>query len=177
MVKKLLFFLGYCVVFLLALVAFSPKESIYYFAEQQLQNYKVEIANEELDDQFFTLEIANARVYAEGIEAANAEKTAVTILGLYNDIDVQNIELSSLVESFLPKDIQQLHIEYSIINPLEVSIYAKGGFGEVTGGLDLLEQKLQLTLQPAKVMHSKYRSTLQEFKKESDGGYSYVQAL
>ncbi|MFT7860345.1 MAG: hypothetical protein ABXS93_05340 [Sulfurimonas sp.] len=177
MVKKLLFFLGFFMIFVLALIAFSPKESIYYFTEHQLQNYKLEIANERLADHFFSLQISDAKVYAEGIEAANVAKTRVTVLGLYNAVDVQNIELASIVESFLPKDIQQLHIEYSILNPLEVSIYAKGGFGEIGGGLDLLEQKIQLTLQPAKVMHSRYRSTLQEFKKESDGGYSYVQAL
>lgn len=177
MVKKLALFFAYFIVFVFALIAFTPKESIYYFAEQQLQVFDVVISKENLDDKFFALEIEDATVYGQNIEAARVEKTTATLLGVYNSIDVENVQLASFVESFLPKDIQHISVSYSIFNPLELTIFANGDFGEIEGGISLVEQKLLLVLKPSKLMRSKYRTTLREFKKESNGEYSYAKTL
>lgn len=177
MVKKLALFFGYFLVFILALIAFTPKQSVYYFIEQEVGAFDVVISGEKVQDRFFTLEIDNAHLFAQGIETAEITTTKVTLLGVYNSIDVSGINLASIVENFAPKKVERLSVNYSIINPLNVSISANGGFGEVEGEFSILEQSLSLVLKPSKLMLSKYRTSLREFKKDQNGEYKYVKAL
>ncbi|WP_428738046.1 hypothetical protein [Sulfurimonas sp.] len=177
MVKKLGLSLGYFLVFVLALIMFTPKQSVYYFAEKKLQPFDVIISHESLEDNLFSLGIEHAQVYGQNIEAANVEKANVIILGLYNSVSIENVKLASFLESFVPQDVEHISINYSIINPLAVTISANGDFGVVDGELSLLDQNLSLVLQPSKLMHSKYQTTLREFKKQSNGEYTYAKAL
>jgi hypothetical protein len=177
MVKRAFVSLGYFLVFLFALILFTPKQSVYYFAEAQLKPLSVIVSNESLQDNLFSLDIDNAKVYGQNIEAASVEKTKVIILGIYNSIEISNIQLASFMNSFFPKNIEHISIHYSIINPLSVNIFADGEFGVVDGELSLFDQNVSLVLKPSKLMLSNYKTTLREFKKQSNGEYTYAKAL
>lgn len=177
MVRKTAIFFAYVAVFVFALIAFTPKESLYFFVEQKLEPFGVVIAQEKLEDKLFSLEVEDAILYAQKIEAAKVASTQITLLGLYNSIEVEGVVLASMVESFLPQKIENISVSYSLIDPLHVVIKANGEFGELDGGFALLDGELQLHLKPSKVMLTKYRSTLREFKKDQNGEYNYVKAL
>lgn len=177
MVKKLTLFLAYAAIFILALIAFMPKESVYFFAEQKLKEFDIVISDETSKDKLFSFEIDNAVLFAQNIEAAKIFKTDVTLLGVYNSIEAKQIALASIVETFLPSNIEELKIVYTLVNPLEVSLWAQGDFGELKGVLSLLDQKILVTLKPSKIMLSKYKTTLKEFKKQANGEYIYAQTL
>lgn len=177
MVKKTAIFFAYVFVFLFALIAFTPKESLYFFAEQKLEPFGVVIAQEQLQDKLFTLELEDATLYAQKIEAAKVSASQITLLGIYNSIEVEGVELASMVESFVPQKIAHISLRYSLVDPLNVVIEADGEFGDVNGAFSIVERKLELHLKPSKVMLEKYRSTLREFKKDQNGEYNYVKTL
>ncbi|WP_304546059.1 hypothetical protein [Sulfurimonas microaerophilic] len=177
MVKKIALFFGYFLVFILALIAFTPKQSVYYFLEQELGAFDVIISGEKVQDRFFTLEIDDAHLFAQGIEAAEITTTKITLLGVYNSIDVSGIRLASIVENFAPQKVENVSVNYSLLNPLNVNISANGVFGELEGEFSLLDQSVSLVLKPSKLMQSKYSSSLRQFKKDQNGEYKYVKAL
>ena len=177
MVKKTLLSLGYFLVFILALIIFTPKQSVYYFAEKELQPFGVVISNEMLEDNFLALKIENGQFYAQNIEAATLEKADIVILGFYNSIDIENIQLASFLDDFFPKNVANISVSYSVIEPLTLNISANGEFGEASGEFSILDRNVSLVLKPSKVMLSKYQTTLREFKKQSNGEYTYAKAL
>ncbi len=172
---KIVKFFGYVAFFLLALMYFTPKESVYYFAEHELKNFKVIVSNEEIIDKGFTLELSNLDVYFESIESAKIDKMDVALFGLYDKIEAQNIVLSSVASSFIPVKITQINILYSVIDPLHVKLNAVGEFGEVHGVVSVLDRNASLILKPSKLMRTSYRKTLRNLRKKADGEYEYVQ--
>lgn len=177
MVKKLAKFFAYTLFFFFALIAFTPKSSVYYLLEQNLKQYDVIISKESLEESLFTLHIQNLELSAKGIESAVVQKADITLLGFYNNIALQNIELSSVVDAFLPPKIQNATLSYTILNPLVVQAVAIGDFGEAHVSFEILDRKLSATLTPSARMLKEYRSSLKEFKKDANGGYVYAKTF
>jgi hypothetical protein len=177
MVKKLVKFFAYTLFFFFALIAFTPKSSVYFLLEQNLKKFDVIISKESLEESLLTLHIQNLELSAKGIESAVVQNADVTLLGFYNNIALQNIELSSVVDAFLPPKIESATVSYTILNPLEIKAVAIGDFGEAHVAFDILGRKLSATLTPSPRMLKEYRSSLKEFKKDENGGYVYAKTL
>jgi hypothetical protein len=176
MVRVLKFF-GYMLFFILALMYFTPKVALYYLAENELKPHGVVITDEDAQDNGFTLSIKDAVVTFKSIESAQVKNIDLAIFGLYNKVTAEGISLASTAESFLPRDIEFVDIQHSILNPLIISASSKGGFGEAELSVDILERKVLLKVQPSKLMQTKYRTTLRELKKSKDGGYEYAKTF
>ena len=174
---KIVRFFAYILFFILALIYFMPKESIYFFAEKELQKYHVVIDNESIKDKGFSLELSHLNVYVESIQSAKIENLDVLFFGIYNEIEADNIELSTAVASMLPTKIESVNIKYSIVNPLNVTLNAVGAFGTLHGVANLKERKITAELKPSSLMKRKYRSALYNFKKQANGEYEYVQSF
>jgi len=174
MVKLFRFFL-YMLFFILALMYFMPKQSIYYFAETELQNYNVVVSHEAVHDSGLSLEISNLDIYAEGIKSANIQELDISLFGLYNSINAKDIKLESVLESMLPLEINEVSVTYSILDPINVKLESEGAFGSISGGANIIDRKVVLLLKPSKLMLRKYRTTLRNFKKLESGEYEYVQ--
>ena len=177
MVKKLAKFFAYTLFFILALIAFMPKESLYFLLEENLQKFGVVLSNEQLEESFFSLNIENMEISAKGIDSALVEEADITLLLVYNSVDVKNIKLSSLVESYLPSKIDTLHIRYTLINPFEVEAQSHGGFGDATIHFNIVDRNVSVILKPSKKMFQKYRNSLREFKKSQNGEYVYAKTF
>lgn len=174
MVKLFRFFL-YVFFFILALMYFMPKQSVYYFGEKELQKYNVIIAHESVEDTGFSLKVGNLDIYAQSIKTAHAKELDVSLFGLYNSVKVKDIELQSVAGSMLPLKISEVDVRYSVFNPLNVTLDSEGAFGTLSGKVKLAERKVVLHLKPSKLMISKYATTLRNFKKLKNGEYEYVQ--
>lgn len=177
MVKRIAIFFAYFFFFLLALMYFSPKMGIYYFAEQELRKYDVIISNESVNDNGFSLALQNAHVSVQAIESADIENINIKILALYNSVNIQNITLSNTAAAFVPLKIEKVSIKYSIFNPLNIKAYALGEFGEAEATFNLLKLALHIDLVPSKMMINNYISTMRNLKKSEDGGYVYDQTF
>ena len=177
MVKKLLKFVAFFFFFIFALILFAPKESFYYLLEQNLKKFDVIISNEKLENKMLSLNIRNLDISVKGIKSLKIKKANIEILGLYNAVELQNMQLSSLVENYLPAKINKVDIYYTILHPLQLKVNGYGKFGDARVVVNILEKKATLILKPSKVMFSKYRNSLRALKKSKNGEYTYEKSL
>ncbi len=173
MVKRISLFFAYSMFFILALMYFTPKKSLYFLLEGELKNYSVIISNEEVEDKGFTLELQNADFYMKSIKSANASEVNLKIFVLYNSLTFNDITLSNAAASFVPLHIDELSLSYSIFNPLNVKAYGIGEFGEAEATFNILDRALHLDVEPSQSMKKQYKNSMRQLKKSEDGGYSY----
>ena len=177
MVKKLLRFFAYTLFFIVALMVFVPKSSVYYLLEHNLKKVDVVISGEQLTESLLSLNIANANISTKGIDSAIIGQSDVTLLLVYDKLSFKDIKLSSIVETYLPSKIASVEIDYSVFHPLTLEVNAEGDFGEARGSLHLLDRNATLILKPSKKMFSSYRKSLRLFKKNMNGEYIYAKSL
>jgi len=162
---------------MIALMFFMPKESIYYFAEKELQKQGVVIAHEKVKDTGFSLELKHLDIYVQSIESASVKELDISLFGLYNVLTAKEIELSSALSSMVPTKIEKIRVRYSLLHPLEAELNAVGAFGVLHATANLKERKLRAVLQPSTIMKRNYRQALRNFTKKANGEYEYVQSF
>ena len=177
MVKKIMKFFAYLLFFLFALAFFTPKESLYYLLEANLKKFEVVISNEKVMPHLLSLELTNLEVSAKGIDSAVVKEVDIILLLLYNKIELQDIQLSSVVEAYLPSKIKDVVVSYSIFNPLVITFDAEGGFGEAKGEVSIVERALNVKLKPSKIMLKRYKRTVRMLKKSENGEYVYAKVF
>ena len=173
MVKKLSLFFAYALFFILALMYFTPKTSLYYTLETELKKYEVVISNEDVQDRGFSLNISDLTLYAKDINSAKVENVNIKVFALYNSVKIENISLSSVAATFIPINIDEVTISYSIFNPFNVVMRATGGFGVADGSFHILDRALHLDVVPSDKMIKKYKNSMRKLKKNENGSYSY----
>ncbi len=163
--------------FLACVVAFLPKKNLYYFGEEKLAGAKTIIANEQVKEGLFSLDLQNADVYVEGIRVAKVIEAKLQTYLLSTHLEAHQIRLSGMAKSFLPTKIEVLKMRYELWDPLRVKFTASGEFGEASGAYLPAMRKLVVVVHPSKMMRSRYPNILQKMKKEKNGGFSYEQRL
>ena len=171
--KKIALYFLYTVLFFSALLFFTPKENLYYFAEEQLKPFGVVVGYEEAVDHGFRLEILHSKLYVQKIKSADIASITVGIFGLYNAVSVDNVVLDKTFEQFFPPLIERVDLHQSIFSPLHLNAEAIGDFGEAEATVNLLDRNVSVILKPSKLMLSRYKSTLKQLKKSKEGDYSY----
>jgi len=172
--KKIALFFLYTVLFFGALLFFTPKENLYYFAEEQLKPLGVVIGYEEAVDHGFRLELLHSKLYVQKIKSANIASVTIGLFGLYNAVAINNVVLDKTFEQFFPPLIERVDLHQSIFSPFQLKGEAVGDFGEAAATVNLLDRNVSVILKPSKLMHSRYKSTLKQLKKSKEGDYSYV---
>ncbi|WP_373003698.1 hypothetical protein [Sulfurimonas sp.] len=173
MVKKISIFFAYTLFFMLALMYFTPKDSIYFSFEEKIKQVDVVISNEQVKDSGFTLNITDADISFKSISSAKVSKTSVTIFALYNSVNLKGITLSSTAKSFAPLNIESVNVVYSIFNPLYATIEAVGEFGELEGEFNIADNSLHLKLKPSQEMLKSYQNSLKQLSKTKNGDFVY----
>jgi hypothetical protein len=158
---------------LIVIMLLLPKINLYYQLEHEIKPYGIILSGEQLDDKGFWLNIKDATLYVKQIESAHAQNIDVMLFGLYNRIDLQNIALSSTLEQFVPTELDHVKVRYSVLDPLHVTVDAAGDFGTARAKASIIERTLSVSVQPSKLMKSRFRSTLNRLKRDETGGYRY----
>ncbi len=177
MVKKLYKFFGYSVFFIVTLMYFTPKISLYYFLETKLNHFAVVIDSEEAIDNGFTLKINHQTVYYESIQSATIKESTLKLLILYNALNLQDITLSSAAKSFVPLHIDTATITYTLFDPLYIKAAMDGEFGKAHVRYNLLERTLHLELFPSELMLKSYVNTLKNMRKSKEGEFTYDKTI
>jgi len=177
MVKKFLKFIGYFLFFIFMLIFFSPKENLYYLAEKELAKKSILISKESIKDSGFSFNIKNAHISMQEIESAIVSDLKIDTFLFFNTINISNIAFANTFKNFLPLNIDSVKISYSILNPLNIVIKSNGGFGNMSGTFNISKRVLNLKIKPSKLMKTKYRQTLRNFRKNKDGEYIYVKNI
>ena len=177
MVKKILKYLLYISVFTLALIYFIPKNSLYYFMEQELQKYDVIISHEKLKDDFLYLKISNMVIDVQGVQSVTIDNSEIMLLLFYNNIHLDDITLSSAMKAFLPVKIKKASVIYTILDPLHVRSQIQGDFGKAQAVYSVNEKKLRVILYPSQRMLQQYKNSLNLFQKVKNGEYIYAKTF
>ncbi|MBL0687298.1 MAG: hypothetical protein JJV95_07495 [Sulfurospirillum sp.] len=173
MVKKITVFFLYLIFLILSIMYFTPKSNFYYFAEKQLQKIDIIISTETIDDRLLTFKVEYLDVSYNEIQSAKIDSVTIKIFGIYNSLNFENIVLSSVAQSFLPLNIENIHIVYSILNPLNIKIHALGDFGETNIEFNFIGRVLHVVLNPSELMLQDYQHTLQKLNKNENGEFIY----
>ena len=173
MVKKISIFFAYAIFFMLAIMYFTPKDSIYFSFEEKLKHLDVVISSEQVEDSGFTLNITDADLSFKSISSAKINQSSITVFALYNSVSLKGITLSSTAKSFAPLNIESVNVVYSIVNPLNASIKAVGEFGELEGEFNIVDSSLHLELKPSQKMLKNYQSSLRKLSKTENGEFVY----
>ena len=174
---RILKYLASTLFFLMMLVIFLPKTNLYYFALAEANKAGLVISNKSLKESSFGLKIEDVKVFYQGIEAANIGAVDINLYLFYNRVVLHKSKLSSLVENYLPREIDNVVVSYSIINPLEVTFVAQGRFGLASGSLHLDTRVVEISLKPSKIFMKQYKNSLRYLKKSENGEYSYEKSL
>ena len=174
MVKKTAKFFSYFLFFILALVVFIPKSSLYYFMEQELETFNIIVSNETLKENLLTLALKDADISIKRVESAKIETTTLTLLVFYNHISFKNIQLSTLIEAYAPSKIREIQLKYEIWNPFFITMQGTGDFGSCVAKFNLQTKTMQVKFAPSKLMLEKYKNSLHYFKKSNTGEYVYA---
>ncbi len=177
MVKKILKFLAFTLFFVLALVAFTPKDSFYFLLEKNLKKFDVVVSNEILENNFLSLGIENLEISTKGVESATVAEADITLLLFYNSLKFTNIKLSSLVDAYAPAHVDTIEVTYTLFNPLVLHANAQGKFGQAEVAFNILDRALNIRLHPSKTMLSKYEKTMKMMKKDENGEYVYAKTF
>ncbi len=175
--KKLAMFFVYTFIFFISLEFFTPKVQLFYLLEQQIHKFDVVIDEKSVEDTGFSLKINSFDIYVKGIKSVNIEELKITPFLVYNYIGIKNIHLDDTMKSFLPLDIESVDIKYSIFNPLNILIHAKGDFGEASAKVNILDKKVSASLEPSGIMKKRFSQTLKMLKKSKEGGYTYEKSF
>jgi len=174
---KLLKFLAYIIFFIFALIYFLPKQSLYYFAEQELEKQQVIFSDEEIIEKTFSLQLQHSTLSYQSISSAEVAYIDIKLLAFYNVITIQDINISSVASTFIPLNVNKVEVKQTLFNPLNVVFKAYGEFGEAEGVFHILDKNVSLILKPSPLMLKEYGSTLRELHKNEKGEYQYDQTF
>lgn len=170
--KKLLKTIIYVFIFILSLIIFLPKESIYNFVEKQLEKEHLVISNEKRNETLLGLTLNDANIYYQDIEIANIEKNSISSFLFYTNINIENIRLLDSLKTMIPSPISNISISHSIFDYDKLSIKGNGSFGSLNGFIDIVNRIVFLELDASNQMKSSYSKILSNMKLK-DGRYIY----
>ena len=166
MVKRIIggFFLSILLLWLLA-----PKQELYYLLEKELKKNDIIISNETIKDTWFGLKLLDADIYVKGAKMAEVSELELNIFFLYNTLTVKNIHVNKAMQNIAPKNIEEINIQYSIANPLNIQLNGQGSFGVLEGNIAFLNRHLLIGFPVAKEIKS-FKKFL---KKDQKGEWKY----
>lgn len=166
MVKKSIIVL---VVGWLSILAFMPKQALYYKFEEALANgYDIKLNEKTLDEGLFSVTLKEVTVYVKGIDVATIKELKLSTFLFYNRIALESLHLDDTLKRMMPQETEKAVIAYSVLSPLEVSIEASGSFGLMDGVADLKGQKVRLDFN-----ESKHIEMLKPQLKKDEKGWFY----
>lgn len=159
-------------VFLISLFIFLPKEGFYNLIEKEISKQNIIISDETKNSKTFGINIKNSEVYYDRINTAFIKDIDISTYFFYTSLVIDTIRVSKSFENMLPSKIKMIKIEHSILAFDKIDIKADGEFGKFQGKILLLERRIIGELNPSKIMKSKYRNILKQFKLV-EGKYKY----
>ncbi len=166
--KKIL--LTFCLFFII--IAFLPKENIYYKAEEILKEQKVVLSGENTTDILGVFNISDAKIYYDSIKVGKIENIRIFPFVFFNVLNISNANFSDELRNFLPKNIDSFNIFMTAFYPISAYISGSGDFGEISGYINFYSREMKIKLKPTQKFLKTYKSLAREFKKV-EGEYVY----
>ena len=160
-------------IFFIVLIITLPKINLWYGIEHFLNDKsKIIIDDEKISSNLIGLKLSDGKILFDNMEVAQFDNLKITPAILYNSFDFENLKTGRDVKQF-DFNLDNFHIEYSVIRPTKVVFEGKGSIGEIYGRVLIFKRELNILLFPTKKM-LKAIIFMKHFKKnEGNGGYLY----
>lgn len=158
----------YAFYIILVIVVLVPKEKLYFTFETFISEYHLYINNEVLTNHILYLDIDNGEVLLDNSLFGTIENIRITPWIFINRITISNLSISPLYRTFFPGKIESMNITYSLLHPLEISIYGEGDFGHFIGRYDLINKKMRVIFEATTQLRS-YGILVSKLHQEKEG--------
>jgi hypothetical protein len=148
----------YIVVTVIFIFAFAPKKEIILLGEQVLSVYKINIVKQPDD----------TKIYYDDIFVAKVKILDINLMMYSNVINIKDIKIDKDYEVFVPTNIDNIDITYSLFEPTLVHLTSKGQFGEVNASYNILNASIYMKLAPSKIL-LKNKNIMNNFVKTKNG--------
>jgi hypothetical protein len=146
------------------MVLFLPKENLYFLIEHRMDEYKIILNNETLNDFGGVLTVSKPHVLYGGEEVGEIDEITILPFILYNEIDVKGLHFAKSLQNFIPSEIEKANVRATLFYPLKVWINIKGDFGEIDGSYNIYSKTIRFILKPQEGFRQKYPLIYANFK-------------
>jgi len=132
------------------LLAFMPKQELYYKLEQELEKNNIKINEKSIESGLFSLKIHDADIYIKGMKLITIGEIDFFTLLFYTSVNMKNVLLDESLKTMTPTQMDTAILKHDILNPIHVGIDAKGSFGSLSGMINLNARVLHLDFNDSK---------------------------
>ncbi len=157
-------------IFYLSVMFFLPKKELYFLAEKQLEEQKLIISDEKIDEGIFDIKLSEGKLFFEDMDVATFENINIATTLFTNSAEITNFIPAQSLQDIIPVGIKTLLLTQSIINFDMVDIELSGNFGEAEGVVDLEKREIKLFFKTDK---SKSFTKLKKYLKKTKEGWIY----
>mgnify|MGYP000125550911 CR=1 FL=1 len=173
MMNKLFLSLVYFFSFVFLLVVFLPKQELYYLLLKELNKNEIVLDEKYFSDTNLGLKIEDTQVYIKGIKASNIENITLDTFLFFNKLQIKDIKISENFKQFVPAQIDNVSVVYSVMNPLFVDISFRAKEYKGNGFVDIINRKIIINLYPSNKFIRSYSMLLRNMKKINAKEYRY----
>ncbi len=161
--KKLFGFLFVTFLFFISIVAFFPKEKLYFLLQKELLVHDISVDSQKILPSAFSIATNNTFVLLSGAKVVKVGEIDFSVLG----VNIKNIKGINTFKNLLP-EISNISIDYKSGHFASVM----GDFGAVLGYFDLANRKITFEANIKHNIWKKYNTIFSNFKKIGDK-YTY----
>jgi hypothetical protein len=162
------------ILFFIIFLGGLPKKNIYYFIEHKLIEKNIQIVNETLSDNLFSFSLASLDILYNKITIAQVDKISIFPYLFSNTIEIKELVINEIFTSSVPSKIENIKIVYSLLNPLNVELYARGDFGLIEGDMGIFTHLLTAKIEINDSFKDKYSQLLKNKNiTKTEKGYVY----
>jgi len=150
-----------------ALLAFMPKEQLYFGLERELVKQGIEINEKSIDEGIFDLVLHDVSIYVKGVKIATAKQVSFFTLFVYNKVKIDLLHTDKGLKSILSLYLEKTVWHYSIVDPMHIYFRARGDIGVLKGFISLKKRKAYIDFEDPK----KANKIKRYLKKDQKGWY------
>ena len=157
--RKILSTLFLTLVLLTSFIAFFPKDKLYFFLQEKLLAYNVQVESSSVKSKAFALDIKKSYILLSGARVAKVGEIHISLLG----VTLKNVQALGSFKNMVPT-LKSVKIEYLP----KISGVAGGDFGKIDSRVSLSEKKVIFEAKVNQAVKNRYKMIFAEFKKVGD---------
>lgn len=146
------------------LLAFMPKEELYYKLEETLAQNDIKINEKHMESGIFSLTLYEVDIYIKGIKLVTIEEIDFFTLLFYTSVDIDKLLLDDSLKSMAPTHIEMATLTHNVMAPTEIEMVGEGTFGSLEGIINLNENSVRVDFNNSKGIED-FKPKLQEDEK------------
>jgi hypothetical protein len=170
---RMLKFLLYIVITLLALIVLAPKKNLYYLFEDKLNKHNILITSTKVEERLFGVTIRDVTLSYRSNNIAKIGQIDISLFIVWNSIRASQIELDETIALLVPKTLEYMDATYNLITLFIIDFDSENEIGVFNGKVDLKGSKIFVELAATDQAKKKYQMLLNNMR-YSNGIYRYA---